>query len=214
MRFAPTLLVALSIVAVSLPAQAQRVVRPNIRISFVIPSEYREAPERDTLSSGSELLFYGPDSLLETALETQSFILNLVERATIRLAISSKESGSYNVGEYSPEATRAYVDKLNRGNSLAGLRIDYQNSAKIKVAGKDAIAILGNFDYSDRKESITSRLIIVDHETKQYAFMFFCLNSEWDDKKVAFEKFINSIKFLTPPGTKPTPAPKKPRAKK
>jgi hypothetical protein len=77
-------------------------------------------------------------------------------------------------------------------------------TARIKVAGEDAIALYLVTPVPEVNEDGGIRIIVTVHSGRMYVFQFGTLNREFPDKVKVFEKMIASIKFLD---VKPTPKP-------
>jgi hypothetical protein len=226
MRFASTLLAALGIAAVCLPARAQeKVTRLDYGFSYVIPNEYRIDTDRGTSGLGDSpiALTIKEGTTTRTLSENASGYTNLSILSAIRLVIlpatqsiisGDDSSSSENRGSISEEEARRFVETLNMATKRTGTTLDYQKSAMIKVSGQDAAVVRCN-GFSERlNEAFTARLILLPRKGKLYLFIFGAVNAEFEEKVGAFDKFMKSFKFLTPPGARPTPAPKKPKAKK
>jgi hypothetical protein len=224
MRFAPALLAALGIAAVCLPARAQeKVTRLDYGFSYVIPSDYRSDPDRAQSGLGDSpiILTIKEGTTTRTLSENASGYTNLSILSAIRLiilpttqSIITPESSDGGKPGISEEEARRFVEILNNATKRSGTTLDYQKSAMIKVSGQDAAVVRCNGFTERLNEAVTIRLILLPRKDKLYLFVFGAINAEFEEKVGAFDKFMKSFKFLTPPGAKPTPAPKKPKAKK
>lgn len=103
---------------------------------------------------------------------------------------------------------------------LPGLVI--QNKAKIKVAGRDALAVLASLDIQDShgiQEEATLRLIYMVHKNTRMIWLFATMSADFEENVKDFERTIASIRFLDDPvapapkapapTAKPAPAPKR-----
>jgi hypothetical protein len=224
MRFAPALLATLGIVAVCLPARAQeKVTRLDYGFSYVIPNDYRSDPDRAQSGLGDSpiILTIKEGTTTRTLSENASGYTNLSILSAIRLIIlpttqtiitpEGSEGGKPGISE---EEARRFVEVLNSATKRSGTTLDYQKSAMIKVSGQDAAVVRCNGFTERLNEAVTIRLILLPRKDKLYLFVFGAINAEFEEKVGAFDKFMKSFKFLTPPGAKPTPTPKKPKGKK
>jgi hypothetical protein len=211
MRFAPALLAALGIAAVCLPARAQeKVTRLDYGFSYVIPSDYRSDPDRAQSGLGDSpiILTIKEGTTTRTLSENASGYTNLSILSAIRLIILPTTQSII-----TPESSDGGKPG-NNATKRSGTTLDYQKSAMIKVSGQDAAVVRCNGFTERLNEAVTIRLILLPRKDKLYLFVFGAINAEFEEKVGAFDKFMKSFKFLTPPGAKPTPAPKKPKAKK
>ncbi len=231
MRFAPALLAALGIVAVCLPAQAQeKVTRLDHGFSYVIPSEYKTDPKSDPDGLFGDTLvdlIIKEGSLDRTIAQNSSGYVNMSILSSITVTTISVEKIIIIPGDDKPDPNPTSVESKNRITErakrfvsgmaslfkLAHISLDYQNSAPIKVSGQDAIAVRCNSFVEGSDTEYTVRFIFLIRNSKLYTFLFASKNDEFEEKVGAFDKFMKSFKFLTPPGAKPTPAPKKPKKK-
>ncbi len=222
MRFAPAFLAALGIAAVCLPAQAQeKVTRLDYGFSYVIPSDYRSDPDRAQSGLGDSpiILTIKEGTTTRTLSENASGYTNLSILSAIRLIIlpttrtiiTPESSGG--TPRISEEEAKRFVEILNSATKRSGTTLDYQKSAMIKISGQDAAVVRCNGFTERLNEAVTIRLILLPRKEKLYLFVFGAINAEFEEKVGAFDKFMKSFKFLTPPGVKPTPAPKKPKKK-
>ncbi|MGC4044033.1 MAG: hypothetical protein QM758_09565 [Armatimonas sp.] len=223
----PALVSALGIAAVCAPAWAQeKVTRLDYGFSYVIPHDYRQDPVPGRLGLGDSpiALIIKEGTTTQTLNESSSGYTNLSIVSSIRLLIlpatqriiSPSTTSTDDKLEIDENAVKRLVDTLSMATKPGGTTLDYQKSAAIKVSGEDALAIRCN-GYTERlNAAFTARLILMPHKEKMYLFIFGALNDEFEEKVPAFNQFMNSFKFLKPPGAKPAPkpAPKKPTKKK
>jgi hypothetical protein len=225
MRFASALLAALSIVAVSLPARAQeKITRLDYGFSYVIPNEYRLDPDRAVTALGDSpiALTIKEGTATRTLSENTSGYTNLSILSVIRLIIlpskqtiiAPNESGNTEKPTIREEDARRFVEVLNMATKRSGTTLDYQKSAMIKVSGEDAAVVRCNAFSERLDQASTVRLILLPRKDKMYLFVFGAINEEFEEKVGAFDRFMKSFKFLTPPGAKPTTTPTKPKTKK
>lgn len=216
MRFVLPALAALSVAAISAPARAERTTRYDLGISYVIPDGYHDGTA-EKLTTANLLIRENVGKVIETVSENAQGYTNLSLISGILLFVTNSDGKTNDFGKKEAEGL---LRGLNAIYSRAGVNFDYQNSAKIRVDNRDALAILSNITIANLNEPVTARLIFVANEGKQYTFIYGAPNLEFDSKVVAFEKFMKTFKFLVRPGTeKPAPKPKpaptpKPKRKK
>jgi hypothetical protein len=229
--FAMRQLLALIVVlgTVAGPAFAQeKVVRLDYGFSYVIPRDYRPSPaeRRNVLGEDLIALEIKRGTQTQTLSESATGATNLSILSSIRLVALPASQTIRTGGDDKPadgeapaideDSARRVVEGLNSVMRLSGTTLDYQKSAMIKVSGYDAAAILCTGFSQRLNESFTIRLIFLPRKGKMYLFLFGSLNSEFEEKVGAFNAFMKSFQFLTPPGAKPTPknTAKKPVGKK
>ena len=233
MRFVLPALAALSVAAISSPAFAQqKVVNTNYGFSYIVPSGYRiDDPARYTPSGAGDVILQFENPIFLTINEgtvTRTLkdnrnlqLLSNIDLFLFDSKIMSALVGNQNMKDMTEQTARSVVQNFNRLLNAAGANLDYQRNAKIKVGGEDALAILCNISDKEIDEYGTARLIFMPRpDGKTYMFSFAALNSEYETKVKAFDKFMASFKFMKAPGTeKPAPKPKpaptpKPKRKK
>ena len=225
MRFALPALAALSIAQVAPAFAQQKVVDTNYGFSYSIPSGYKSEDIRDRVRALSHTenpvhLVINEGTTTRTLEDTATRTTNLQWLSTIQLLIlggGRSDSLSAAPKDMSEKTARDFIRSFNVGLKLVGTNLDYQRSAKVKIGGEDAMAILCNASEEGIPEYFTARLIFMPRkDNKIYLFAFGALNEEYQQKVAAFDKFLTSFKFLKPPGTE-TAAPKstpKPTKKK
>jgi hypothetical protein len=222
---------ALSIAAVCAPAQAQeKVMRPDFGFSYTIPRGYRIDPDSSGKGLFGDVLIdlETKDGILSrTVAQSNSGYVNLSILSSIMLTtlplervIITPEDNKPKEQE-TPEAqkkrvtnsAKRLVESLNRVFRLAGVTMDYQNSAPIKVSGEDAIAVRCNSYKEGSDTEYTVRLIFLIRQEKLWTFLFAAKNTDFEEEVKPFDAFMRSFQFLRPPGAKPTPKPgsKKPK---
>jgi hypothetical protein len=216
-------LVALGILAIGAPARAQeRVTRPDYGFTYVIPRGYRPNPNmaRTGLGDSPIALVIREGTQTQTIRETNTGYTNLSILSSIRLVLlpasqriiagGSQTGQEQSTPQIDEAAARRLVEVLNSLTRPSGTTLDYQKSALIKISGEDALVVRCNGFTRQLNTEFTARLVLLPHGEKLYMFLFGALNSEFEEKVGAFNSFMNSFKFLKPPGAKP--APKKPKA--
>lgn len=211
MRPVPALAVAIGIAAICAPARAQeKVTRLDYGFSYVIPRDYRVDPIPGRLGLGDSpiALNIKEGTTTQTLNESSNGYTNLSIISSIRLIILpatqriiSSGTGTDNSKlEIDETAVKRLVETLNMATKRGGTTLDYQKSAAIKVSGEDALAIRCNGFTERLNAAFTARLILMPHKDKMYLFLFGALNDEFEEKVPAFNQFMNSFKFLKPPG--------------
>ena len=99
---------------------------------------------------------------------------------------------------YTADDAKEYLESLNKQGINDGNPLNYQNSAKIEVAGHPALAILCESSFSGTSDRAIARLIILRHRGSTYFFLFQALDAEFETRVPVFEKFMSSLKFLQP----------------
>ena len=227
MRFALPALAALSALAAPAFSQ-QKVVDTNYGFSYSIPSGYHPEDLRDRVRAISRMenpihLVINEGTETRTLADTASVTVNLRWLSTIQLLILGSSSSSSSANPLRPQTlnettAREFVRLFNMGLKPIGSNLDYQRSAKVKIGGADALAILCNASEEGIPEYFTVRLILMPRpQNKVYLFAFGALNEEYPQKVAAFDRFLTSFKFLSldddAPKPKPTAKPKAPATK-
>jgi hypothetical protein len=233
MRSVSVLLATLGIAAICAPAQAQeRITRLDYGFSYVIPNGYRIDPDFsvDGLFGDTLIDLQTKDGILSRGVAGSSGYTNIsilssitltslpVERIIITPDDDKPKSNTSPEEEKKRVTSRAkrLVEGLDRAFRKAGITMDYQNSAPIKVSGEDAIAVRCNSFVEGSDTEYTVRLIFLIRQDKLFTFLFAAKNADFEEEVKPFDAFMRSFKFLKIPGTQPTPkpAPKPPLKKK
>ena len=232
MRLSFPALLALTAGALA-PAHAQqKVVRTDYGFSYTIPAGYHQDPEPTRVIRVDSPIGLLSDeatttrTLEDTATQTTNLVILSAMRLYILPAAQTIRMGGASASKQADEesaidepSARRFIEAFNQALKPTGTNLDYQRSALIKIAGEPAAAIRCNASSQRLSEYFTARLILLPHDGKMYLFAFGALNGEFDEKVVAFDRFMTSFKFLkaaapplnvspAKPKAKPTPKPK------
>lgn len=171
-------------------AETNRVVRSDYGVSYVIPEGYFDHPHPNV----PVIRLEGP--------RTNSFVssgnVNSYVVTAIQIVLLPAPKGRASDMTYTADDAKQIVGAFNKAGLNDGNPLNYQNSAKIEVAGHPALAILGESSFSGTSDRAIVRLVILLHRGKLYLFVFQALDNEFETRVPAFEKFMSSLKFLQP----------------
>ncbi len=180
----------------ALVAETNRVVRSDYGISYVMPEGYFDHPHSDI-----------PGIYLEGP-RTTSFVSSGQFNAYIVTAIRiiHLPTGKMKASDmtYTADDAKQLLDTINKAGMNHGNPLNYQNSAKIEVAGHPALAVLCGSSSSVTTDRALIRLVILRHREYLDIFMFQALDAEFETRVPSFEKFMGSLKFLQPNTELPT----------
>jgi hypothetical protein len=203
-----TALAALSLVLGCLgPVQAQeKVVLDDLGISFkTIPGYSIVPPER---RSGLDFELRGEWSRSKLGIQSgnSTLTVHVVDGMAI-IALPPDRTGLYKPGEL-PEGGAKTISQILE-KLISGFVI--QKTAKIKLAGHDALASLFSMDVPEANDEVTGRLLFVATKSKLLLILFGTVNDQWDLRSKDFDKMMSTLKFLDDEPLAPEkPAPKKP----
>ena len=197
---------ALSVSILSAPVYAQgRIVRRDIGFSYILPDEYTID---DTLETSElKLDLSGPLSHPKTIFNSSNLTVNSYLITGIGVLVHVPDPRKGENLDLPRDTEIAHVMDMLRELTRGQLALNFQGSAKIKVDSVDAMAISLAFTDDDHMETLRLRLIFVPKDGKQYTFLFGCLDSEFQGKVPAFEKFMNTLRWTNRQGLPPLPKP-------
>ncbi len=211
MKFFPAL-AAFSLVVGSLaPAQAQeKVVLENLGITFKTIAGYDIVPPEKRGGLDFELRGQWSRSKLGFQSGRSTLTIHVVDGMGI-MALPPDRTGLYKPGELPEGDARSIMVILEK--LISGFVV--QKTAKVKLAGHDALACLFSMDMPEANDEVTGRLLIVSTKNKLLLIIFGTVNEQWDLRAKDFDKMLSTLRFIgeEPPATpKPTatpqPAPK------
>lgn len=186
----------------------ERIKRHDLGFTFVLPDEY----DVDETPGNFVMRLSGPLSIPQTLVDSPTYTLNRYLISGIGLSIETPDPSKGEGAGLPREDEIANLLEMIAQATRGQLGLNFQGSAKIKVDGRDALAI--SLTLSDPRFSTDLRLreVMIPYRGKMYSFVFGCLDSEFTGKVRAFEKFMASLRW-TDRSDLPAPSPAKPKPK-
>jgi hypothetical protein len=176
-------------------ATVNRTVRPDLGFSFVSPAEYAPAKKL----AGVDMRLIGPQTTAQTTVaQSDHAYINNFLITSISVLVSPRQDKPATDDDYSAVRAKKLLDHLNGTVRGTGLLFNYQNSAKIQVAGQDALAILAETSVPNVADRAMVRIVLIHRPAREYVFIFQAVDNEFETRVPAFENFLNSLKFSTP----------------
>lgn len=200
------LLSVLALVCLAAPVLAQdedKMVLDDLRIKFVKPSNYTRAKPEEVRFPMRFVLRSPTSPRYNTTREENGVLLTRSIVGGIFLMVLPKKKTGLESDTAVPDVSAGAAEAL--GKIVPGLAV--QNSAKIKVAGRDALALLASLDLQQRlgiQEEGTVRLILVNSEKQLLIWGFGAMSADFSEQVKSFEKMMATVKYMDDPEPKPT----------
>lgn len=199
-----TLALLSAVACLAAPALAQNedlVVLDDLGIRFTKPADYRRARPEEVVSPLMRFLLRSPTSdRYKASVQANGQVVNLDVVGGIFLMVLPKpKDGLHKDGEGIDLPTPEQVGKLVPG-------LLYQNAAKIKISGHDAVAILATIGLQERlgiPEDGMVRILLMEHKNSLLLWGFGAIDSEFKTRVKAFEKMMATVRFKGDPEPKP-----------
>jgi hypothetical protein len=196
-----TLVVAAALACLFAQDEEDKIFLNDLGISFVKPPDYRKARPEEVSSPLMRFLLRSPGSdRYKPALHTEGAVMRVSVVGGIFLMVIPRAKNDLSSG-----GGLTLDNPDNLGKLVPGMQ--YQNSAKIKIAGRDALAILATIPIQPGlgiPEDAMVRLIFMEHKNSLLLWGFGAIDSEFKPRVKAFEKMMATVRFKGDPEPKPT----------
>lgn len=199
-----TLALLSAVACLAAPALAQDedlVILDDLGIKFTKPADYRRARPEELRPTMRFLLRSPTSDRYKATVHADGQVVNLNIVGGIFLMVLPKpKDGLHKENEGIDLPTPEDVSRLVPG-------LVYQNAAKIKISGHDAVAVLGTIGLQEKlglPEDGMIRLIFMEHKNSLLLWGFGAIDSEFKPRVKAFEKMMATVRFKGDPEPKPT----------
>jgi hypothetical protein len=176
--------------------------RPDLGLTFTLPSSYHVAPEEQRQAVATEAQFFaiGPSTNRQTrgSTDTLMYKYTTMMYSTISVAVLPSPAQLPEGADLSTMPKEA-EDELKRTlEQAAGRRyanFHVENSARGRVAGEGAYFVAAVSDVPGSELSFRHRTCILLHNQKLYFFVFVTDLESFPAQAPAFERLLASIKW-------------------